>query len=616
MIRCVLIGTALLLSLPFHSWEARGQEISQEFLDAVRQGEVERVRELLDENPEFVGEVDGAQRTALYHAVDFGFREIVELLVSRGSDVNAQDFAGETPLQVAALDDRLELARFLLEKGAETEIRGTQARTALLFVARETGSVEMATLLLDEGAEINLRDAGFETPLDLAAWRGFEALVELFLDRGAEFSATGAEGRKLVRFSADNGLGRLFRTLAEMGAELTIENENGGSLLHSASRSGSAELVRQLLDRGMEVHREDRYGRTPLHYAAERGREEVVEILLAAGADLEARSLAGFTPWNTAGDYDQPEMLRFLEALGAEPTPSSIRDLHGPYLGQTPPGSEPQLFAPDIVSSHRFEHGTVTFSADGTEAFWASSQEFDDSGYSFGRLLSSRQEEGGWSIPTPPPFGTTPRLSDDVPFFSLNGDRLYFISGRSHPDLGGRAERVWYVDRVGNGWSDPEVIMGGPNSLGHHWQFSVSADESVFFSSADPGGQGGGDLYVSRFVNGSYATPQNLGAGVNTEFGEGSPFISPDESYLIFMRGGGPDSFGGVDLYISFKRENGEWTPAVNMGEPINSASNEICPVVTRDGRYFFFNSFRSGNADNYWMDASIIEELKAQIMR
>jgi len=33
------------------------------------------------------------------------------------------------------------------------------------------------------------------------------------------------------------------------------------------------------------------------------------------------------------------------------------------------------------------------------------------------------------------------------------------------------------------------------------------------------------------------------------------------------------------------------------------SASNEICPVVTADGRYFFFNSTRSGNADNYWVD-------------
>ena len=611
-----LLGVSLCLLPLALTGAALSQEASQEFLDAVRQGEVDRVRDLLDERPGLISEVDEAQRTGLYHAVDFGFSEIVELLVSRGSDVNAQDYEGETPLQVAALDDRVELARFLLERGAETEIRGPQARTALLFVARETGGVEMATLLLDHGAEVNLRDAGSETPLDLAAWRGFQELVELFLDRGAEFSGTGPEGEKLIRFSADKGLVRLFGTLAERGADLSIENEEGGSLLHSASRSGSSELVRQLLDRGMDVHREDRYGRRPLHYAAERGREEVVELLLAAGADLEARSLAGFTPWNTAGDYDQPEMLRFLEALGAEATSSSIRDLDGPYLGQTPPGAEPQLFAPDIVSSHRFEHGTVTFSPDGTEAFWASSQEFDESGYSFGRLLSSRLEEGGWSLPAPPPFGTISRLSDDVPFFSSDGNRLYFISGRPHPDLEGRAERVWYVDRQGDGWSEPEVIMGGPNSLGHHWQFSVSADESVFFSSADPGGHGGGDLYVSRFVNGAYALPENLGAGVNTELGEGSPFISPDESYIIFMRNRAPDGFGGVYLYVSFKEESGEWTSAVNMGEPINSASNEICPVVTRDGRYFFFNSFRSGNADNYWMDASIIDELRAQIMR
>jgi Tol biopolymer transport system component len=47
------------------------------------------------------------------------------------------------------------------------------------------------------------------------------------------------------------------------------------------------------------------------------------------------------------------------------------------------------------------------------------------------------------------------------------------------------------------------------------------------------------------------------------------------------------------------------------MGPRVNTGSNEICPMVSPDGRYFFFNSYRSGNADNYWMDASVIADLR-----
>jgi hypothetical protein len=296
--------------------------------------------------------------------------------------------------------------------------------------------------------------------------------------------------------------------------------------------------------------------------------------------------------------------------LGAADTLPEFPPLRGPYYGQRLPSDTAILFALDIVSSHRFEHGTVVFSPDGREAFWSSSYEPSDSGYSYGRILTARLEGGNWTAPEYVSFSDL-ASGGDVPQFSADGQRLYFASSRPHPRDSTQAERIWYVDRVGDGWSDPVLIDGGPNALNHHWQFSVAANGDIYFSSADPGGFGQGDIYVSRFADGRWEAPEHLDSGVNTEFDEGSPFIAPDESYLLVMRHGMSDGFGGVDLYVSFPDGAGGWTPPVNLGESVNSRSNEICAVVSGDGRFLFFNSFRSGNADNYWVDARLIEALR-----
>jgi Tol biopolymer transport system component len=282
-------------------------------------------------------------------------------------------------------------------------------------------------------------------------------------------------------------------------------------------------------------------------------------------------------------------------------------------MGEEPPGSEPQVFALDVVSSNRFEHGTVTFSPDGTEAFWESSFMPDETGYSHGRILTSRLGADGWTTPEYASFSPDFENGGDVPFFSPDGRRLYFDSAR--PVDGRRAERIWVVDRTSEGWSEPYLIQGGPNTMGMHWQFSVAANGNIYIGSGDPGGFGASDIWVSRLVDGVYQGPENLGPMINSEASENSPFIAPDESYLIFTGMDRPVTQGGIDLYISFKTLEGQWTDAMNMGPTVNGPSYEMCPMVSGDGRYLFFNSRPQGNADNYWMDAGIIDELRAQAL-
>jgi ankyrin repeat protein len=593
----LLVGVGFVFPAPLAAQSVR---------EASRDGDAEAVRSALASDAGAALETDGDGRTPLHHAASRGYLEIAILLIDAGADVNATDEDGERPIHRAVRYDEDQVVELLLERGAEVDARNGYGRTPLLLVARETGSVPMAGLLLDTGADANARDRFDDPPIHLAAWRGFEDLVNLFLDAGTTLPPPDSrENAVLVMFAAEKGLDRLFEGCAVEGVDLTDRNDNDGSLLHSAAQGGSSDIVGRLIDLGLEVNESDRYGRTPLHYAGELGREEVIEALVALGADLNPRSVAGETPYNTAVGTGRSAAAKRLADLGADTSVRHFPELRGPYLGQEPPepGAPPALFAPDIVSTHRFQHGTVTFSPDGTEAFWATQLALEDTGYSEGAIVRSHIEDGLWTEPALAGFSRL-GLGDDVPFFAPDGERLYFLSSRPGPgDDGEGPERIWHVDRIQSGWSEPVLIPGGPNSLELHWQFSVAADGSIY-------SPGEGDLYVSRLVDGTWGAPERLPAAVNSEADEFAPYVTPGQDVLLFTRAGHPDNRGYVDLWASFRGPDGSWSEAVHLPEPVNTRGPEICPILSPDGRYVFLNSGRAGNDDNYWVDAGFLEEL------
>ena len=97
---------------------------------------------------------------------------------------------------------------------------------------------------------------------------------------------------------------------------------------------------------------------------------------------------------------------------------------------------------------------------------------------------------------------------------------------------------------------------------------------------------------------------------INTGYNEHDPYIAPDESYLIFTSNR-PGGYESADLYICFKNTDDSWAEPINMGNKINSDKYDYCPILSPDGKYLFFSSYRTGNGDIYWVDAKVIEELK-----
>lgn len=535
-----------------------------------------------------------------------GRLDILKRIIASGANPNHQAQSGRTALIFAAGNDHTEVAEYLLQSGADTEIPENYGRTPLLWVARENGNAEMAALLIKYGADINARDRFDDTPLVLAAWRGFSEIVNLLLDSGAEVETTGDNGEELLNYSVEKGLGRLFSKLAESNMDLKMKNRYGSSLLHSAAQGGSVDIINTFIEKGFDVKETDVFGWTPLHYAAWKGRSEAAQILIEKGANINARSLSGLTPFNLADSKNREEAKELLISRGADQSPQQFPKLTGPYFGQNPPAKEPQLFAPDIVSTSRHGHSSVAFTPDGMEAYWSAYFFPLDSGYAEGAIVYSENRNGQWTIPMFPEFTQGIETDDDVPIFSKDGSKLYFLSRRPQTPGGQRTgEKVWIIEKTESGWGEPYPAPGEINNLDIHWQFTISDSGTLYIQGDRNDSHGLTDIYQSRIIDGEYATPENIGSIINTPATETCPYIAPDESYLLFASGGHQSVNNNIEIYLSFKTDDNQWSV------PIRTGLEGLCPLVSHDGKYLFYNGTVDGIPGIYWVEASIIQDLK-----
>jgi len=270
------------------------------------------------------------------------------------------------------------------------------------------------------------------------------------------------------------------------------------------------------------------------------------------------------------------------------------------YMDQTPPGLEPQIFAKGIISTSARELNSV-FSPDG-DLFLFTRR---DPTQTY-RIMETRNGLNGWSTPSVTPFTEEHGAVD--PAVSWDGKRIFF--GSSRPGTLGDSD-IWVVGLSPDGsWGEPRNLGHPVNTPGSENHAAPTDDGTLYFHSAGHPGLGESDIFRAAVSGDSYSIPENLGPSVNSEASEFDPFVAPDQSFLIFSstRKGG---FGGGDLHISFRNEDGSWTRAANLGGEVNTSATDYCPKVTPDGRYLFYTSRSTGEGDVYWVDARILERYR-----
>ena len=275
---------------------------------AVERGDTKTVRHYLD-----LG-INANSRVNNQNLLHFaGSKEVAELLIAKGADVNAKGAYGWTPLHIAAVFDRIKVAQTLIAKGADINAwTGSQYfnRTPL-FLAR---SPEMAKLLIAKGADVNAKNKHGRTPLHMARSK---AIAKILLAAGAkinikEDNAQNGKSTALLHNAAQIGFKELVQQLIKDGANVAIRDEDRRTPLHYATTKEVAALLM------LDVNARDKSGNTPLHLAVDRGSQDIAELLIANGARVNVRNENGQTPLYRAIAIGHNEIAALLINNGTD----------------------------------------------------------------------------------------------------------------------------------------------------------------------------------------------------------------------------------------------------------------------------------------------------------
>lgn len=251
------------------------------------------------------------------------------------------------------------------------------------------------------------------------------------------------------------------------------------------------------------------------------------------------------------------------------------------YLGQKPPGDQPVVFAENLLMiNDTFPMGRVAFSKDGKEFYYTSSNTWFNSKPT--KIRYFKYDNSKWNGP----FVLNEHYF--TPTFSVDGGTLYFEGGEGD----GKHFIVWQsTRRPDGGWTGPSVYLKVPYAL---YDFMPTASGTCYAGSRVPGDTSRKDMDICEFkISGGDTTIRSLGEPINTNGFDGDLFVAKDESYMIVSTKETKDF--ECELWISFHKTDGSWTPLVSLGPDINNGiAHRWGQYVSPDGKYLFYSTGHS----------------------
>lgn len=468
------------------------------------------------------------------------------------------------------------------------------AQTKTIFETVCKGTLQELDSLLQHQS-IHAKSKNESNLLHYATYCNKEQTFNFLIEKGVDINAKNKYGDTPLMYAVLRRNVAMAKALIAKGANVNTVNEDNLTPLYNAVQSDNKELIDMLIAAKSDVN----LGASLLHKAVLNNSLYAVKKVIDKQTDIDPVNKYGNTPLALAIREDNPKIVEYLLFKGADPKKVPKYTLKGEYLGQKRPDSIPLLFAKSFISTENFVH-SPTFSSDGTELYYT----VESWRYHGGTIFVTKQENGIWTQPKPTEIDGNYREID--PFLSADNNTLYYCTDR--PIRKNDSTRtncdMWMLKRKHDSWSNPIYLGTEVNNSDHHDWFPTTSNDGTLFYSTGPNRSS--NIVLSESKNGVYQKPIDLGANVNSESRDYDPTIAPDKSFIIFSsnRKGG---FGSVDLYISFKDENGNWKKAKNMGNLINTKTIEFAPRLSPDGNYLFFN--RQGSI--FWVSTKAFEKLK-----
>jgi len=243
----------------------------------------------------------------------------------------------------------------------------------------------------------------------------------------------------------------------------------------------------------------------------------------------------------------------------------------GPYLGQIPPGSTPQVFAPGLIchagTGPRKWEGNGSFSADGNT-------------FCFQRVSGvfvTENTEQGWTTPELIRSIPANRYSPWLGGLSPDANSIFFTRAWVKPVF---KRNLYRCIRTPGGWAEPQQLGPPLSSPSPELTCSIAANNNIYIHRGAPGG----GMFYAPYENDTWPRVIKLPVGGC------DPGPAPDESFIVTAWKDKPGGYGHFDLYLVLRRADGTWSKPRNLGPKINSAYIEYGPRISPDKKYLFFN--------------------------
>ena len=202
--------------------------------------------------------------------------------------INNLDEEGFTLLHWNAKEGNAEIVQKLIDKGANIEIKDKKYGSTPLLFACQNGHIDVAKILLQYGANIRAASYNGATALHYATQSGNINVIEMVLKEGLNVNATNYQGMTSLHMAVKKRLIDIVELLIENGANIFAKTKaKNSNCLLLASQKGHVEMMKLLIEKGLDINSKNIDGDTPFIITCLYGRAKAAQFLLRNGANIE-----------------------------------------------------------------------------------------------------------------------------------------------------------------------------------------------------------------------------------------------------------------------------------------------------------------------------------------